>query len=367
MRSRVRGGFNYDDHVELQQEGIRMTKALFQDTLLNDTLDMTRPVTLGSIMSQSGVTVTVHERGFIEVIPPASRDVDKHVIISAGVHGNETTPLEMMDRWMSDILAGKLDIGCRCLFIIAHPEAINQHTRFIDTNLNRLFDDQVIPTNAESVIAARIKHYTEAFFCNTPKDARWHLDLHCSIRRSKHHSFAVSPRSRNETRSLDLVNFLSAAQVEALMLANAPSSTYSWYSAEHHSAQALTIELGQVNRIGENDLAQFKAFDRAIRFLLAGQGLAMAKHDHLPVMYRVTRTLMRLNQDFNFLFAEDVENFTSFVHGEVFGHDGDKPLMAQNANEAIVFPNPRVEIGQRAALMVCQVTIRYEHGQIIFD
>ena len=98
--------------------------------------------------------------------------------------------------------------------------------------------------------------------------------------------------------------------------------------------------------------------------------LSASKAEHLPrqpVMYRVSRTIVRLHDDFDFMFDDNVENFTAFKHGEVFGHDGDKPLMAKNEGEAIVFPNRHVAIGQRAALMVCPVKTRYEEGQVVYD
>lgn len=56
-------------------------------------------------------------------------------------------------------------------------------------------------------------------------------------------------------------------------------------------------------------------------------------------MYRVSRTIVRLHDDFDFRFSDDVENFTAFMHGEVFGHDGDKPLMAKNEGSDC-FPEP---------------------------
>jgi succinylglutamate desuccinylase len=41
--------------------------------------------------------------------------------------------------------------------------------------------------------------------------------------------------------------------------------------------------------------------------------------------------------------------------------------MAKNENEAVVFPNRNVAIGQRAALMVCEVETRFDHGQLVYD
>ena len=175
----------------------------------------------------------------------------------------------------------------------------------------------------------------------------------------------MSPKTRHSVRSKALIDFSASAHLEAMMFSNAPSSTFSWYSAENYAAQALTVELGKVARLGDNDLNKLAAFELATRDLIAS-----TDSEHLPrqpVMYRVSRTIVRLNEDFNFLFDDDVANFTSFKHGEVFGHDGDKPLMAKNEGEAIVFPNRHVAIGQRAALMVCPVKTRFESGQLVYD
>lgn len=342
-----------------------MTKSLFRQSFLFDSLDLDQPVSAAEMQTAAGVTLKLHERGVLEVLPPEVDGNTRHIVMSTGIHGDETAPMELVDKLVDDIISGFQTVNERLLLIIAHPQATNQHTRFIEENLNRLFDDKPRDTSTELVIADQLKILMHEFFAQTAMSQRWHLDLHCAIRGSKHYSFAVSPRARHAVRSRALMNFVESAHVEAVMLSNAPSATFSWYSAETFGAQALTMELGQVARIGDNDLQRLVAFDLAMRDLIARE-----QCEHLPkktVMYRVSRTIVRLHEDFDFLFDDDVENFTSFVHGEVFGHDGDKPLMAKNEGEAIVFPNRRVAIGQRAALMVCKVDVRYEDDQLVYD
>ncbi|MBF9000175.1 succinylglutamate desuccinylase [Vibrio nitrifigilis] len=339
--------------------------SLFHQSFLADTLDMTTEVLPSVCKNSNGVTLKLHQRGILEVVPAQQTPNTQHVVISAGVHGDETAPLELMEQWVNKIENGSLAVETRCLFIIAHPKATNRYSRFLDTNLNRLFDEKPQEPSLELAIADNLKIALSDFFAGTRVDARWHLDLHCAIRDSKHLSFAVSPRSRHMTRSRKLVDFLQSAEIEALMLSNAPSSTFSWYSAEYMQAQALTVELGTVAPLGQNDLTQFTAFSSAIMAIIANDELP--KTEHQLTTYRVSRTIVRLHEDFRFLFDDNVKNFTSFMHGEVFGHDGDKPLMAQNEGEAIVFPNRHVDIGQRAALMVCNVVIRYENDQIVYD
>ncbi|NOI82495.1 succinylglutamate desuccinylase [Vibrio tubiashii] len=342
-----------------------MTKTLFRQSFLFDSLDLEQEMPASEMTVAGGVVFKLHQRGVLEVIPANLSEESKHIIISCGIHGDETAPMEIVDKIITDIQTGFQPVTERLLFINAHPEATNAHTRFIEMNLNRLFDDKEYEPSKELEIAKDLKRVVTEFYQDTPQDKRWHLDLHCAIRLSKHYSFVVSPKVRHPVRSEALMEFVSSAHLEAVMFSNAPSSTFSWFSAENFGAQALTVELGRVAKIGENELDKLVAFDLALRDLVSS-----SDSEHLPrkpIMYRVSRTIVRIHDDFDFLFDDNVENFTPFKHGEVFGHDGDKPLMAKNEGEAIVFPNRHVAIGQRAALMVCPVKTRYEEGQIVYD
>ncbi|EDP60171.1 succinylglutamate desuccinylase [Vibrio sp. AND4] len=342
-----------------------MTKSLFRQSFLTDTLDVQTDVTVAELVLSNGVKLKLYQRGVLEVIPDEYTQATKNVIISCGVHGDETAPMELVDSIIKDIESGFQRVECRCLFIIAHPESTLAHTRFLEENLNRLFDEKEHEQTKELAIAYTLKQLVRDFYQGTAKDTRWHLDLHCAIRDSKHYTFAVSPKTRHPVRSKALIDFLDSAHIEAVLLSNSPTSTFSWFSAENYGVQALTMELGRVARIGENDLDKLTAFDLSLRNLIAE---AEAEHLSKPcIKYRVSRTIVRLHEDFDFMFDDNVENFTSFVHGEVFGHDGDKPLMAKNDNEAVVFPNRHVAIGQRAALMVCEVKTRYEDGDLVYD
>ncbi|MCQ6497890.1 succinylglutamate desuccinylase/aspartoacylase family protein, partial [Vibrio parahaemolyticus] len=86
---------------------------------------------------------------------------------------------------------------------------------------------------------------------------------------SKHSTYAESPKSRHPVSSNAVVDVLDSAHIEAVLLSKSPSSTFSWYSAENYSAQALTMELGRVARIDDNALDRLTAFDLALRNLIA--------------------------------------------------------------------------------------------------
>lgn len=342
-----------------------MTKSLFRQSFLFDSLDLEQSVKCDELKTSAGVTLKLLQRGVLEIIPASVDEHTKNIVISSGIHGDETAPMELIDKLVNDIISGFQTVTERCLLIIANPEATAKHARFLEQNLNHLFDDKPHDVSKELAIADKLKLLVKAFYADTSVESRWHLDLHCAIRQSKHYSFAVSPKARHQVRSKALMDFIENGHVDAVMFSNAPACTFSWYCAETYGAQAMMIELGQVAPLGSNDLKRLTAFDLSLRDLIA-----RCQPEHLSrkaTMYRVSRTIVRLHEDFDFLFDDDIENFTAFMHGEVFGHDGEKPLMAKNEEEAIVFPNRHAEIGERAALMVCKVNIRYENGQAVYD
>lgn len=343
-----------------------MVKPLFRQSFLYDTLDLDNEMPARQLELVSGASVKLLQRGVLEVTPYAMSDNSKSIVISTGIHGDETAPMELIDSIISDILSGELKITERCLFLIGHPVATNSHVRFIDENLNRLFDDKPHAESMENQLAEQHKKVVTDFYSGTEMHQRWHLDLHCAIRKSRHYTFAVSPKVTNSySRSKGLISFIEKAHIEAILLSNSPSSTFSWYSAENFAAQALTLELGRVAPLGENDLSVLETFDNALRGLLTNSMESLPSKE--LTTYRVTQTIKRLHKDFDFNFSDDVENFTEFEHGQVIGHDGDKLLFAKVEHEAVVFPNRKVAVGQRAALMVSPVETRYEDDQLVYD
>ena len=344
-----------------------MDNLLFKESFLVDSL-IEDSAYDNKFTAADGTVYKRHSNGILEVIP-ANFDVTatKNIIISCGVHGNETTPIELVNDLVTDIVAGRIRVVHRCLFVIANIEAIKANKRYIEENLNRLFDEAPRDSTKELILADNLKIMVNSFFNNTSLESRWHFDLHSAIRPSKYDTFAISPKSRHPVRDQALFDVIETGGIEAIVLANAPSCTFSWYTASQLGVKSVTIELGQVGPLEQNNLEKLTSFDQALRSLISNQIMQRSASAKAAVIYRVSRTINRINREFKFLFDDDVANFTSFIHGEVFGHDGDKPLMAKNDGEAILFPNSNVELGERAALMVCEVSARYEDDQLVYD
>lgn len=323
------------------------------------TLDLSLPFETRKWTLDSGVRCYLSHRGVLHITPADRSDFAKDIIISSGVHGDETGPIELVQRLAEQILQGKIKPRHRLLLIIAHPQAINMHTRFIDENMNRLFATRNDDANVDRVIANQLQDAVDYFFEQSPVSHpnRWHLDLHCAIRDSVHYTFAVSPYSENKTRNQALFAFLEQAEIEAILLSNSPSPTFSGYSAEKFGAQALTMELGKVAAFGQNDLNQLAPFAEAMKQLITESELQNEWEAGAPCVYRVTRTLMKQTPSFTFNFPAQQANFSFFEHGKLLAHDDGVEYFSLEGGEAIVFPNANVATGQRACLLVQQTDV----------
>jgi len=328
---------------------------------LDATCDLSSSFELGEWTVSTGVHCQLVMRGVLQVTPAGLSGNEKDIILSSGVHGDETSPIELIQNLAEKILKGEIIPAHRLLLIIAHPEAINAHTRFIDENMNRLFKGGNEERNIDCVVANQLQDVVSRFYVGstTINKDRWHLDLHCAIRASEHYTFAVSPYSEKPTRSNRLFAFLQHADIEAVLLSRTASPTFSWYSAEHFGAQALTMELGKVAPFGENDLAPLESFNTAMLALVTEPELAMEWYGDRLNVYKVTRTITKQTEAFRFTFPANQANFTFFEQGKLLGCDEGVEYYSLEGGEAVVFPNPNVALGQRACLLVQKTEVNF--------
>lgn len=326
---------------------------------LGATLDLSQPFETAEWTVSSGVQCQLLMRGVLQLTPPNIKGTEKDIVLSSGIHGDETSPIELVQRLAEGVLQGRVIPAHRILLIIGHPEAINAQTRYIDENMNRLFKGHNEERNVDCKVANQLQKVISHFFAGSRAENkdRWHLDMHSAIRDSKHYTFAVSPFTAKPTRSNRLFSFLSRAGIEAVLMSNASSPTFSWHSAEYYAAQALTLELGKVAEFGENDLSSLEPFYEALLALVTEQELPSEwQNDELKI-YKVTRTLIKHSEQFSFTFPDELANFTFFEQGKLLGSDEDVEYFSLSGGEAVVFPNSRVALGHRACLLVQQADV----------
>jgi succinylglutamate desuccinylase len=336
---------------ELQQQGDFLTLSRNNEWHLD----------AGQFTLNNNTIVTVHDTGVIEFQPATA--TSKDVVLSSAVHGNETAPIEICDELIKSIIKGELNLSQRVLFIFGNPQSINIGLRFVEENLNRLFNGHHtkagVAMNNERIRAAKLEQYVSDFFQRgEPNSSRYHYDLHTAIRGSKNEKFAVYPFLHGKPWKKSQLQFLLSCGVNTVLMMKSAATTFSYYSSFVHGADSFTIELGQVKPFGENDMARFAKTKQTLTALISQSEVKYPKFNADDFeLFSVHRTINRTAQNFSFPFSDDAENFTGFAKGELLAMDGDTAIHAEIDGEAIIFPNANVAIGQRALLTVVPMQI----------
>jgi succinylglutamate desuccinylase len=274
------------------------------------------------------------------------------VLVSVGVHGDETGPIEVVAYLLDALQPAALAVDL--MLCVGNIGAIRAGKRFIDADLNRMFRTErgSLEGTAEAARADVMIQATDAFFADAgPK--RWHLDLHTAIRPSVYPTFAIVPELIEDCARKQLIDWLGVAGIGAVIMNPKSVGTYSYYSAEHHAAAGTTVELGRIGTLGQNDIAQFADASAALDDLLRGK--PQRSGAQAPHIFATARQIIKLSDQFQMAFGKETHNFTAMKQGEVIARDGDTVYKVEHPEELVVFPNPDVRVGLRAGLMVVRI------------
>jgi succinylglutamate desuccinylase len=328
------------------------------DDFLAYTLAATRPA---GIETQGTCAGGVHwswlDDGILVMEPATPEEGTRSVLASAGVHGDETAPIELLSGLVRDIARGDAALTCRLLVILGNVDAMRDACRYRDDDLNRLFSGrhQQVPHSHEAPRAAALEQAATRFFAEASHEpgARWHIDMHTAIRASAFEQFALLPHT-GKPFSRAMFEWLGEAGISVVLLHTFRGNTYSHFTAQACGAEACTLELGKVRPFGQNDLTRFAGADRALRHLLAGtHGQAQAD---MPRAFTVIDQITKQSDAFELLVTADVPNFTPFAKDTLLARDGEYRYIVRHDEERLVFPNATVKPGLRAGLMVIETT-----------
>lgn len=302
--------------------------------------------------SAAGFVVRLPARGILQITASGQSHKRFCLLLSVGVHGDETAPIEMLAHLLAALALEPHALAVDLMVVVGNLDAIAQGRRFLDADLNRLFYSERGPLDAtaEAQRADLIMRSTAAFFA-APGGEKWHLDLHTAIRPSLYPTFAIVPDVIAESGKRSLISWLGGAGVGAAILNSKLAPTYSAYTAMQFGATSCTAELGQVGALGKNDMSAFAVTQAALDLLLRS-GHTRAFRRSPPHVFRVAQELVKHSDDFRMAFDRSTQNFTPMEPGAIIAHDGDTVLRVGSATEYVVFPNPDVRVGQRAGLMV---------------
>src|SRR5476651_195601 len=104
--------------------------------------DFLRHTLAGTLPAQrqgqgAGVVWRWLDAGVMELSPSGAAQAA--VVLSAGVHGNETAPVELLADLLDELLSGQRGLAVRLLVILGNPAALRAGQRYRVNDLNRMF------------------------------------------------------------------------------------------------------------------------------------------------------------------------------------------------------------------------------------
>jgi succinylglutamate desuccinylase len=304
-------------------------------------------------LTTGGVSLRWLGEGALEVRPAANTDSGLDLLLSAGVHGNETAPIELLDTLVQAIARGQLVPRARLLFLFGNPEAMRRGVRYIERDVNRLFNGRHDAVSGnEALRACELERLATTFF-SLPQRTRLHYDLHTAIRGSRIEQFALYPWKQGREHSRQELVRLQAAGMRAVLLQNKPSITFSAFTYEQLDAEAFTLELGKARPFGQNAEVDLSRLEASLRQLIEGVETDLEQPLDQLVLFSVSREVIKHTDAFRLHLDDDIENFTELDQGYLLAEDGrEQRWVVEEQGARIIFPNPKVANGLRAGILI---------------
>jgi len=280
----------------------------------------------------------------------------KTIVLSVGIHGNETAPIELLAQIIQDLFSGQLALAVRVLFVLGNPAAIRQGVRYLENDMNRMFCGayQQLAQDGETQRAALLEQVTTQFFQQSQSNAqRYHYDLHTAIRESLLPVFALFPYQMQPYDDF-LIQSLKAADLDALVYHKAAGKTFTHFTTERFQAASSTLELGKAKPFGENDLVEFASTDLMLRAVVSEQPLPIRQKSEIR-QFKVVDSILKQSDDFQLNLSADAPNFSTFQQGEEIATQHAGNYIAHEQQVWILFPNPEVKTGFRAGLILKEI------------
>ena len=300
-----------------------------------------------------GVRLRWLSEGALEVRPPEGQDNGTDLLLSAGIHGNETAPIELLDDLIRSIARSELKPRARILFLFGNPDAMRRGERYVEQDVNRLFNGRhELSGGPEALRACELERLAATFF-SVPDRYRLHYDLHTAIRGSKIEQFALYPFKEGRSHSRQELARLRAAGMQAVLLQNKSSIVFSAYTYDKLGAEAFTLELGKARPFGQNAGVNLTLLRTRLEQMIEGNEPELDQDLEGLQLFSVAREIIKHSDGFRMHLPLDVENFSPLAKGYLLADDvRDSRWVVEEEGARIIFPNPKVQVGLRAGILI---------------
>lgn len=271
------------------------------------------------------------------------------LIISCGIHGNETGPIDCAEQLRAKLKSENIPCERPILFIYANLEAIKIKKRYLDFNMNRLFNLPNKPSrnlmlSGEYQRSIVLENMCKRFAKLNP-NGFMHLDLHSTIKPSIHNNFILQPIT-SRRYALGWSSLVEAAQITAWVQQTKHSNTFSQFTHDVFNAESVTLEYGDLK--SENHAYLFQALINLITRKELNSRSIVLKH------YQVETEIIKQSDSFRFVIDESKPNFFNIQKAETICIDAIQKNVAKQ-NLYSLFLNSRVPVGQRAGLALTEL------------
>ncbi|PIT93119.1 MAG: hypothetical protein COU06_01825 [Candidatus Harrisonbacteria bacterium CG10_big_fil_rev_8_21_14_0_10_38_8] len=259
----------------------------------------------------------------------------KKVVIIGGVHGNEVCGVRLLSKFIEEDI--KIKSG-ELILIFGNPRAINEGVRFIDTNLNRLFqsENKLSKKEKESYEFERMKTIRTVL-----EEADILIDIHSS------NSIVSKPFIICENNSYNLVENIPFEIISSGWDEMQPGGTD--YFMNSINKQGVCIECGS-----NTDPKTLENATKAVSQFLIGLGIIegnlidnLAEKKYLKVFFQYkTKT--------NFIPAQEFSDFQFIKENTLIGYD-DKELITNQESGYILFSRERINPNEEGFLMAKEI------------
>jgi len=291
------------------------------------------------------------------------------IILSAGVHGDETGPIELLTALQQDLLQGRLQLRRPLLLIFGNLTAMAVRQRFVQENMNRLFQSPPpvgnASGNAPGAEAQRAQSLMEQCqrFAGQCGSLACHLDLHSTIKPSLIERFALMPVPRQSFR-YQWAGPLARAGFGARVEQTRPAHTFSQFSHTQLGADSFTLECGShgiSDTASQTDEAA-SPLQAWLWALLAFEGDFATALQTVQAQvaaaelqrFRVAEEIIRQDASFRFLIDEQEANFSAHPAGTPL-FEQQQQIWTTPGTRYSLFLNAGVAPGQRAGLLLKRV------------